>query len=116
MDKTLAASADEWDWIIANFKMDLRSMEYRTKYLTALAGAVFFLLMQGIDSIVDGEGKSTWVRTATLGWIETSSSDLSQFVGLALFLVLLYLSGSQTYHSLRRYLDCAELVRYQNRC
>jgi hypothetical protein len=31
-------------------------------------------------------------------------------VGLGLFLVLLYLSGSQNYASLKRYLICAELV------
>jgi hypothetical protein len=90
--------------------MDLQAMEYRTKYLTALAGAVFFLIMQGIDSLTDGEGKVTWVKSSVLGWVETSSSDLSQFVGLALFLVLLYLSGSQTYQSLKRYLNCIELL------
>ena len=39
-----------------------------------------------------------------------SESDSLQFVGLGLFLILLYLSGNQTYHSLRRYLVCAELA------
>ena len=38
-----------------------------------------------------------------IGW-----NILLAFVGL--FLVLLYLSGSQTYHSLRRYLNCARLI------
>ena len=44
-----------------------------------------------------------------MGWIESSSNDFSQLVGLRLFLLLLYLSGNQTYHSLMRYLHCAEL-------
>jgi hypothetical protein len=110
MLKVVAASPDEWNWITASFKMDLQAMQYRTKYLTALAGAVFFLIMQGIDSLADGEEKVTWIRNSRLGWLETSTSNLAQFVGLGLFLMLLYLSGSQTYHSLKRYLDCAELI------
>lgn len=110
LERSISATRDEWDWIVASFRIDLQAMEYRTKYLTALAGAVFFLIMQGIDSLTDGEGKVTWVKTTVLGWVETSASDLSQFVGLTLFLVLLYLSGSQTYQSLKRYLHCAELL------
>jgi len=112
MEKALPhASTEDWRWIVASFRVDLDNLQYRTRYLTALAGAVFFLIMQGIDSITDTEeGKVTWVRNSVLGWIETNSSDLSQFVGLALFLVLLYLSGSQTYHALNRYLNCAELL------
>ena len=109
LNRTVEASADQWKWIIANFKMDLEAMQYRTKYLTALAGAVFFLIMQGIDSIVDDGQKVTWIRDSVLGWVE-ASSNLSQFVGLGLFLVLLYLSGSQTCQSLVRYLNCAELL------
>lgn len=110
MERSVSASSEDWAWLVASFKIDLQSMQYRTKYLTALAGAVFFLLMQGIDSLTDDGGKTTWVKSSLLGWIETSSNDLSQFVGLGLFLVLLYLSGSQTYQSLIRYLGCAELI------
>lgn len=97
-------------WMAASLKTDLEKMKYRVRYLTALGGAVFFLIMQGIDSISDssvGE-KVEWTRSP-FGLIETSSNDLSQFVGLALFLMLLYLSGMQTYQSLRRYSDCVEL-------
>ena len=115
MNRTVTASASDWSWIIASFRIDLEAMQYRTRYLTALAGAVFFLLMQGIDSLTDGDSKTTFVKTSILGWVETSTNDLTQFVGLALFLVLLYLTGSQTYHSLKRYLNCAELLARKKR-
>ncbi len=111
MARLIPASADQWEWVIASFKMDLQAMQNRTKYLTALAGAVFFLLMQGIDSLMDGEEKMTWVKTSLLGWVETSSNDFSQFVGLGLFLLLFYLSGNQAYQTLNRYLNCAELIK-----
>ncbi len=110
MSQSIVASQEEWKWIISSFEMDLRIMEYRIKYLTALAGAVFFLLMQGVDSLTDSDRKVSWVKTSILGWVETSPNDLSQFVGLGLFLVLLYLSGSQTHQTLRRYLNCAQLM------
>ena len=42
------ARAEDWEWVIASFKVDLALMRYRNKYMTALAGAVFFLIMQGI--------------------------------------------------------------------
>jgi len=109
MEQTVVGTKEEWGWTIASFRMDLQAMQYRTKYLTALAGAVFFLLMQGIDSLTGTEDRVTWVKT-TMGWVDASPHDFSQFVGLGLFLVLLYLSGSQTYQSLQRYLNCAELV------
>lgn len=110
LEKAIPAGEEDWDWMIASFKIDLQALQYRTKYLTALAGAVFFLLMHGIDALTDDGGKVTWVKTSLLGWVDTSPNDLSQFVGLALFLVLLYLSGSQTNHALARYLNCAELI------
>jgi hypothetical protein len=112
MVRHVQASPDEWRWVVASFRIDLQAIQYRTRYLTALAGAVFFLLMQGIDTL--GEVTSdipaaVWNKNPLMGWIESSSNDFSQLVGLALFLLLLYLSGNQTYHSLNRYLNCAEL-------
>ena len=109
MARSVSASPQDWGWIIASFRIDLRAMRYRTKHLTALAGAVFFLLIRGIDSIADIDIKPIWARSPIFGWVDTSS-DLSQFVGLTLFLVLLYLSGSQTNQSLYRYLNCASLL------
>jgi len=91
---------------VASFRTDLANMLQRTKYLTALAGAVFFLILQGIDSL--GEPESI-VRNPMILWTE-ASNGISQLMALALFLVLLYLSGSQTYQSLTRYLQSAELV------
>jgi hypothetical protein len=37
----------------------------------------------------------------------------SEWIGLALFLLLLYLSGQQNVQTLRRFLACARLVRQQ---
>ena len=109
MEKAVPASPQDWEWITASFKIDLTSMQYRTKHLTALAGAVFFLLIRGIDSIAEIETKPIWAKSPIFGWVD-ASSDLPQFVGLMLFLVLLYLSGSQTHQSLVRYLNCASLL------
>jgi hypothetical protein len=110
----VSGRAEEWLWIVASLRIDLANLRYRTKYLTALAGAVFFLIMEGIDTLGGDEGKLVWIRNPLTGTLESAPSDLSQFVGLALFLVLLYLSGNQTYHSLSRYLSCAELIVLRN--
>lgn len=111
MRKAIKASPGEWRWLLESFRLDLDAIQYRTRYLTGLAGGVFFLLMQGIDSLGETpvENPGTWHKNPLMGWLESSSNDLSQFVGLSLFLLLLYLSGSQTYYSLKRYLGCAEL-------
>jgi hypothetical protein len=112
MQKAVNATPAEWRWMVESLRIDLDAIQYRTRYLTGLAGAVFFLLMQGIDSLGGEtviENPATWQKNTLMAWIESSSNDLSQFVGLSLFLLLLYLSGSQTYYSLRRYLGCAEL-------
>lgn len=104
MEKTLKWSVSEWNWVIANVEEDLDRLQMRVRYLTALAGAVFYLLMQGIDSLT-GETKITMA--------DLSGGSSSQWVGLALFLLLLYLSGQQTVQTLRRFLACARLVRQQ---
>lgn len=107
----LGATREEWNWIIESFTVDLDQLQYRVRYLTALAGAVFFLITQGIDSLTGtSEPHTTFIKHPVLGMIEMGDADATQFVGLALFLVLLYLSGSQTYQSLKRYLGCAKLV------
>jgi hypothetical protein len=111
----LNLSEQEWDWVVMSFKMDLENIRYRTKYLTALAGAVFFLIMQGIDSLGDtSESMNVWLKNPMMGWVE-ATNDISQLMALALFLVLLYLSGSQTYHSLSRYLTATELAVLRRR-
>lgn len=69
--------------------------------------------MHGIDSLTGQKEKITWIKSPTLGWIQVSNGKFSEFVVLALFWTLLYLSGNQTYHSLKRYLNCVELVHEQ---
>ena len=112
MRRSVPASSADWRWVATSFRMDLEIMRQRTRFLTALAGAVFYLLMQGIDLIGDEEPQRTsWMKDSILGWISSSAAgDLNQFIGLTLFLVLLYLSGNQPYHALVRYLNCAELL------
>jgi hypothetical protein len=111
MERAVQAAPGEWPWIVESFRVDLRALQYRTRYLTVLAGAVFFLIMEGIDSLGGAalETSVSWVRNPITGWTETSTYDVSQFIGLTLFLVLLYLSGNQSYQALLKYLDCAEL-------
>lgn len=109
-ERFLAKHSENWPWLIRTFEVDLKNIQYRTRYLTALAGAVFFLLLQGLDYLDEPAAPVAWTRASILSWFETSSSHFVQFTGLGLFLVLLYLSGNQTYHSLMRYLQCAELL------
>ena len=113
MRRDLVLSSEQWSWVITSFKMDLKRLQNRTRHLTALAGAVFFLIMQGIDLLGGEDKKVTWVIDAVFGWVEASGNDTTQFLALGLFLVLLYLSGTQTYHSLERYLSCAELLKLE---
>ncbi len=103
--KIVVADLEEWRWISHNFKMDLDGIQQRNRFVTALAGAVFFMIIHGIDSIHD-----PIMPIPSVGWVESTSSEISQFVGLAFFLLLFYLSGNQNYQSLRRYLNCAELI------
>ena len=103
MEKELVWPEDDWQWVIANADEDLERMQMRTRHLTALAGAVFFLLMQGIDSLTNE-------NSFTVPAVDPTATTSSQWIGLALFLLLLYLSGQQTAQSLRRYLTCARLV------
>lgn len=107
----IPANAEEWKWVVTSFRLDLNNLKQRTSHLTALAGAVFFLIMHGIDSIGDSDTvRQVPTPNVVMGWVEAANNDLSQMVALALFLVLFYLSGSQTYYSLNRYMSCAELV------
>lgn len=99
-----------WRWLIENYQIDLQNLQNRTRYLTALAGAVFFLLFQGLDALDPSRSQPSWSTSSIMGFFENSSSSLVQFVGLAVFLVLFYLSGNQSYLSLVRYLQCAKLV------
>ena len=106
----------EWAWIVASFRIDLDTMKSRTRYLTGLAAAVFYLILQGIDSLADTEAtaKTTWTRSPIFGWIENSTNlDIGPWLAFGVVLVLLYLSGSQTHQTLMRYQTCAELIQLQ---
>ncbi len=103
------AQSSDWRWIANSYRMDLEGMHQRNKYLTAMAGAVFYLIMQGIDSLGD-DSSVTWVKNPIFGWVENSSLDVAQYVGLAIVLLMLYLSGTQTHRTLTRYLNCVELI------
>jgi hypothetical protein len=103
MEKELPWSVEEWHWVIANAEEDLDRMQMRTRHLTALAGAVFFLIMQGIDSLTND-------NTFTVVAADPTATTSSEWIGLALFLLLLYLSGQQSVQILRRFLACARFV------
>ena len=106
----LRLSSADWELVASHFRIDLKAMQYRARYLTGFAGAIFFLILQGIDTI--GEDTS-WLATNALDFsrvIERVLDHISEMVGLGLFLLLLYLSGSQMHHLLERYLHCVELI------
>jgi hypothetical protein len=96
---------------VGNFAIDLQNVQNRTRYLTALAGAVFFLIFQGIDAFDSPHAEPRWSTTSIMGWFEASSSSFTQFFALGIFLLLLYVSGNQIYHSLERYLHCAQMIQ-----
>jgi hypothetical protein len=100
-----------WRWLVGNFAIDLQNVQNRTRYLTALAGAVFFLIFQGIDAFDSPHAEPRWSTTSIMGWFEASSSSFTQFFALGIFLLLLYVSGNQIYHSLERYLHCAQMIQ-----
>lgn len=105
MEKELNWKPEEWSWVISNIEEDLERLQMRVRHLTALAGAVFFLIMQGIDSLTfDAPAYSANVP-------DISGTGSSQWLGLALFLLLLYLSGQQNIQTIRRFLGCARLVK-----
>ena len=99
-----------WKLTVAGFRRDLGALEHRTRYLTALAGAVLFVILQGVDLISDGETPVTLIKSSQGSWMEVSSANPDQWVALGLFLVLFYLAGMQSAYQLRRYLSCAELI------
>ena len=108
MEKTLDWSGDDWSWVIMNIEEDLERMQMRIRHLTALAGAVFFLIMQGIDSLT-----SDGMSIAGMAGELAGGPSSSEWIGLALFLLLLYLSGQQNVQTLRRFLACARLVHFR---
>lgn len=105
-------------WLSRQFQLDLERLRQRSRYLTALAGAVFFLIMQGIDWIEPdpaarpifhgGPGSLSGLMTSTG---EATGDPYFQFIGLAFFLLLLYLSGVQAHQSFSRYGECLDLLR-----
>jgi hypothetical protein len=105
------AESQGWRWVVDNLEIDLANVQNRTRYLTALAGAVFFIIFQGIDGLDSPNAAPRWSTSTIMGWFEASSSNLTQFVALGIFLMLLYVSGNQIYLSLARYLQCAKLVQ-----
>lgn len=97
---TPAWSKTDWSWVIQNLEIDIHRLETRAKYLTGLAGSVFFLIMQGIDAL-----------TMDAQSFALADSGPAQWVGLALFLTLFYISSLHTPQNLQRYLSAARLMR-----
>ncbi len=105
MESSLKFRPEEWGWVISNIEEDLERLQMRVRHLTALAGAVFYLIMQGIDSLTFDS------PTYPAAVPDLTGSSSSQWVGLVLFLLLLYLSGQQNVQTIRRFLGCARLVK-----
>ena len=56
LQAAVPARSEDWHWLLTNYRMDLNNFQYRNRYLTALSGAVFFLIMQGLDTITAEPG------------------------------------------------------------
>lgn len=116
MSKSVQATAAEWEWMAENFKMDLRILLGRTRFLIALGGTLFFLLSQSFEFVDHSATLNASLSGLPVGaelfvrLFRYFSIEISAVVSLVLFLILLYLTGTQLYHSLHRYLDCAELL------
>lgn len=111
MLQTIRASHSEWDWLASSYRMDLKAIQYRARYLTGLAGAVFFLIFEGLDSLSqDGWVVYNFGSMTIPIFLERIADQLNQVVGMIIFLVMLYLSGIQFHHTLERYLNCVELI------
>ncbi|MGE0615265.1 MAG: hypothetical protein AB7P04_06465 [Bacteriovoracia bacterium] len=104
----LGGNQQDWQWLAQTFRMDLRDLLFRIRYMTALSGVVFFIILYGLDSLEDGPSVSD--GRMILHVFETLMNAGSQILLIGLFLVLLYFSGIQIHQSLLRYLDCVELL------
>lgn len=115
LSQMVKAQPKDWEWIVTHFKMDLRILLQRTRFLILLGGVLFYILSQSFD-IVDHTPSVVTYSALPVGadiflkLIHYISSEFSAVIALVLFLTLLYLTGTQLYHSLHRYLDCAELL------
>jgi hypothetical protein len=105
--------SSDWKWIAKNYEVDLNGMAFRVKYLTFFAAAVFFLILQGFDSIPSEFVYSVEpVVTPKLfyHWFDSVLNKLLEFASLGIFLGLFYLSGMQSHRNLDRYRECLELI------
>ncbi|MEK6578036.1 MAG: hypothetical protein AABZ55_02305 [Bdellovibrionota bacterium] len=111
MGKSIESHNSDWEWIIPWFQMDLDNLKNRYRYLTVLSGVVLFMIVQGMDFLGPPLEKATWVKIPIFGWLEASGGDFSEYIGLALFLMVFYWAGMQKVQTLTRYLNCAKLVK-----
>jgi hypothetical protein len=106
------ASAGDWSWIHTNFRMELQAMRYRNRYLVILAGAVFFLILEGVEVIgPSGALDAGAVSPSTFfHFMNAAIDEISRVIALGFVLVLLYLSGTQLQSNLERFLNSVELL------
>jgi len=111
LEKDLPFSTDQLKWVIENYKLDLKLMRYRIRHITILGGAVFYGVLRGLDSLsLEREAIFHQLnKTSVLAWVQIINYEISQILGLSIFLILFYLAGMQNLQTLERYLDCAEL-------
>ena len=65
------ATTEDWHYIYDNFRMEISALHARTGYLTVLAGAVFFLILEGIDVLGPGESPQH-VSPQAVYWVFSS--------------------------------------------
>ncbi len=111
MKRALTFTQSEWQWIALNFQMDLKSIEFRSRAMTVLSGTIFFFILQGLDLLDPDVEPVLELSTFNLMNLIGSGLDkLAQLVALALFLILVNLTGAETLESLKKYLNAAKLL------
>lgn len=114
LENHISANIRDWKWIYENFHLDLISLRNHTRNLTALAGAVIYFLLQGIDFLDVKESHESIVKSGNLTKLfEASSNNLTQLIAISVVLMLLYLSGQQSHQALQRYLHCVHLIVFK---
>ncbi|MBI3534071.1 MAG: hypothetical protein HY072_01105 [Deltaproteobacteria bacterium] len=108
LEKKIKLNDEELGQIASHFKIDLDNLYSRIRFITVLAGAVFFLILKGLDLFFDTDSKNI-IQNNSHFINKPSNYDFSELIVLGLFLIIFYLSGNQTYRSLLRFLQCTEL-------
>lgn len=102
----------EWQQIQFHLKNEIERFREQNRYMTILTGSVLFLLFQFLDL---GNPDPAFVysknpQSLAAFWVNQFSQWSVQVFSLIIFVVLFYLSGTQSQRILSRYLVCIDKI------